>query len=78
VDFGSGPWTRTAFDLSGVLSHDDGVGGFLRAIFGYSSNPEVLTVVVHVAYMVTILALYLRPLPPRVPPTQTAAQATGS
>ena len=75
---GTGPWTQTAFDVSGVLSHDDGLGAFLRAIFGYSANPEVLTLIVHVAYVVTILVLYLRPLPPRVPPTQTAAQASGS
>ena len=75
---GSGPWTQTAFDLSAVLSHDDGVGAFLRAIFGYSASPEVLTLIVHVAYVVATLALYLRPLPPRVPPARTATQVTGS
>ena len=75
---GSGPWTQTAFDLSGVLSHDDGVGAFLRAIFGYSANPEVLTLIVHVAYVAATLALYLRPLPPRVPPARAATQVTGS
>jgi high-affinity iron transporter len=76
--FGSGPWTQTAFDISGVLSHQDGIGAFLRAIFGYSASPEVLTLVVHVAYVVAVLGLYLRPLPPRVPPTRTATQATGT
>jgi high-affinity iron transporter len=75
---GSGPWTQTAFDLSGVLSHDEGVGAFLRAIFGYSASPEVLTLAVHVAYVVTVLVLYLRPLPPRVPPARAASSATTS
>ena len=75
---GSGPWTQTAFDLSGVLSHDEGIGAFLRAIFGYSATPEILTLAVHVAYVVAVLGLYLRPLPPRVPPAQTAPQASGS
>ena len=75
---GSGPWTQTAFDLSGVLSHDDGVGAFLRAIFGYSATPEVLTLIIHVAYIAATLGLYLRPLPPRVPPAQAASQVTGS
>jgi high-affinity iron transporter len=75
--FGSGPWTATAFDLSGVLSHEDGVGAFLRAIFGYSASPEFLTLGVHVAYVVAVLALYLRPLTPRLPPAP-AAEATGS
>lgn len=68
---GSGPWTAVAFDLSGTLSHDDGIGAFLRAIFGYSASPEVLTLIVHVAYVVTVLGLYLRPLPRRFPPAAT-------
>jgi high-affinity iron transporter len=72
---GSGPWTRAAFDLSGVLSHDNGIGSFLRAIFGYSANPEILTLVIHVGYVVAVLALYLRPTPPRAPATPTAAPA---
>ena len=71
---GSGPWTATAFDLNGVLSDADGIGAFLRAIFGYSATPELLTLLVHVAYVVVVLGLFLRPLPPRVPPTQAAAQ----
>jgi high-affinity iron transporter len=75
---GSGPWTQTAFDLSSVLSHDEGVGAFLRAIFGYSATPEVLTLVVHIAYVVVVLALFLRPLPPRVPPTPAATPVRGA
>jgi high-affinity iron transporter len=63
--------SQTAFDISGVLSHEDGIGQFLRAIFGYSASPEVLTLVVHVAYVVAILALYLRPVQP-APPVQRA------
>jgi high-affinity iron transporter len=63
--------SQTAFDISAVLSHDDGIGQFLRAIFGYSASPEVLTFVVHVAYVVAILTLYLRPVRPS-PPAQRA------
>ena len=70
---GSGPWTATAFDISGVLSHDDGLGAFLRALFGYSASPEILTLVVHVTYVVAILALYLRPVQRMAPPTQRPA-----
>jgi high-affinity iron transporter len=75
---GSGPLTQPAFDISGVLSHDDGVGSILRALFGYSANPEWLTLIVHVAYIVIVLALYLRPLPPRQAPAQPAPQASSS
>jgi high-affinity iron transporter len=75
---GSGPWTQTVFDLSGVLSDVDGIGAFLRAILGYSATPEVLTLAVHVTYILAVLALYLRPLPPRIQPPRTAAEASGS
>jgi high-affinity iron transporter len=71
---GNGPWTQPAFDLSGLLSEDEGIGSFLRAIFGYSARPEVLTLGVHVAYVVAILSLYLRPAAPRIPPAPGAAR----
>jgi len=70
---GSGPWTATAFDISGVLSHDAGIGAFLRALFGYSAAPEILTLGVHVTYVVAVLALYLRPVRRTSPPRQSAA-----
>ena len=69
---GSGPWTATAFDVSGLLSHDTGIGAFLRALFGYSATPEILTLLVHLTYVVAVLALYLRPVR-RVPPTSQSA-----
>jgi high-affinity iron transporter len=61
----------TAFDISAFLSHEEGIGQFLRAIFGYSASPEILTLTVHLAYLVGILALYLRPVRPS-PPAQPA------
>jgi len=74
---GSGPWTATAFDLSGILADDSGVGAFLRAILGYSAAPAVLTFVAHVAYLVTVLVLYLRPVnrPTPAAPTPAAARS---
>lgn len=58
-----GVGTSAAYDISAVLPHREGIGQFLRAILGYSSSPEVLTLVVHVAYLVVVLALFLRPVP---------------
>jgi high-affinity iron transporter len=72
---GSGPWTATAFDISGVLSDAVGVGAFFRALLGYSASPEVLTLAVHVTYVVAILALYLRPVRRPTPPSQQTAAA---
>jgi high-affinity iron transporter len=71
---GSGWWTQPAFDARGVLSHEEGIGQFLSAIFGYSSSPEILTFVVWLVYVVVVLALYLRPLPPRPAPTKPVTQ----
>ena len=56
--------TQPAFDISRYLAEDAGVGQFLRAIFGYSAAPEVLTLAIHVGYVVVILWLYLRPTRP--------------
>lgn len=68
--------TQTLFDLSGVLPHSaDGgnvLGQFLRALFGYSSTPEVTTFVVWLAYVVVVLFLFLRPTRPAL------AQVAGS
>jgi high-affinity iron transporter len=72
---GNGPWTATAFDLRGLLSDEAGVGSFLRAIFGYSAAPAVLTIAAHVGYLVAVLVLYLRPTRP-VPPAPNPTTAT--
>jgi high-affinity iron transporter len=63
--------TQTAFDVSTWLPHETGIGQFLRALFGYTATPEVITLVAHVTYVVAVLVLYLRPVsatptPPRV------------
>jgi high-affinity iron transporter len=66
VEIGAiGIGTAPAFDLSGILSDESGVGGFLRALVGYRASPELLTLAVHVTYLVVVLGLYLRPM--RVP-----------
>jgi high-affinity iron transporter len=69
---GHGPLTQPAFDLSGVLSDEQGIGAFLRAILGYAASPAILTVIVHVTYLVVVLALYLRPVR-RAPSAPTPA-----
>jgi high-affinity iron transporter len=53
--------TQTAFDISGVLPHDTGVGQFLAALLGYTSQPELIRLVVQPAYLVVVLLVYLRP-----------------
>lgn len=72
-----------AFDLSGLLPHEaiDGapggviliVGQFLRALVGYTSRPELLTLGVYVVYLFAVLAIYLRPIRPGRQKAATAA-----
>ena len=57
--------TQTLFDISATLPHEgDGsvLGQLLRALFGYTSSPEVITFVVWLTYVVVVLALFLRPV----------------
>lgn len=68
--------TQTVFDISNVLPDEAGIGQFLRALFGYSAAPEASTLIVYLAYLVVVLALYLRPARPAVPPTPRPAPET--
>ena len=64
-----------AFDLSAVLPHEEiagapgglvlVIGQLLRAMFGYTAQPEVITFVAWAGYVITALVLYLRPMKPR-------------
>ena len=67
--------TQTAFDISGILPHESGIGQFLRALFGYTSTPEVVTLVAWITYIVVVLSLYLRPLGPVPSPSRQEARA---
>lgn len=67
--------TQIAFDISGVLSHEAGLGQFLRALFGYTSRPEVITLVVYLSYLIGVLWFYLRPVPVASVPENVPASA---
>ncbi len=78
--------TSTAFDISSILPHESIVGApggaalivgeFLRALLGYTSQPEVVTLLVWASYVIAILALFVRPVarraPVAVPSTETS------
>jgi high-affinity iron transporter len=50
------------YDLSGLLPHTEGIGQFLRAIVGYSSTPELTTLLAQSAYLLFGLIFYVRPV----------------
>lgn len=54
--------TATAFDLSGVLPSDAGIGEYLNGILGYSAAPAIATLVVYLGYLIVVLGLYLWPV----------------
>jgi len=64
--------TATLFDVGGILSEDGLVGMLLRALFGYTSAPEIVTFVAWAAYLAIVLPLYLRPVKAR--PVQPAGE----
>jgi high-affinity iron transporter len=69
--------TATAFDISGVLSDEGGIGALLRAMFGYNADPTVLELGAWIAYLVITGFLFLRPdrSAPAPPPRAQAAPA---
>jgi high-affinity iron transporter len=60
-----------AFDLSGVLPDDSGVGAVVRGLVGYNADPTVLEVLAWTAYLVVAGVFYFRPY--RVPSIAPAA-----
>ena len=50
------------------------LGQLLRALFGYTSSPELTTFVVWLTYIVVVLTLYLRPIK-RIPAAAAASPA---
>ncbi|HEY3481007.1 MAG TPA: iron uptake transporter permease EfeU [Streptomyces sp.] len=81
IGFGTG----TAYDISAVLPHEGStsvlgiVGQLLRALFGYSADPEWVTLAAWVAYVMLVLGLYLRPVKPAQPaPVSGSQPAVGS
>jgi high-affinity iron transporter len=73
--------TSPAFDISALLPHDEGIGLFLGAIFGYTSSPEWVTLITWVTYVVVVLVLYLRPVAPLAPeprPAEPRPESTGA
>jgi high-affinity iron transporter len=69
-----------AFDISGVLSDEAGLGAFLRAMFGYNADPSVLEFGAWLAYLLITGFLFFRPTSARSRPaaTQTAGEAAST
>lgn len=83
-----GVGTATVFDVSKVLPHEAMAGApggaalvageFLRALLGYTSQPEAIALTVWLTYIVVVLGLFLRPSRPMtVVPSGAGATPAG-
>jgi len=70
--------SATAFDISASFSQQSGLGQWLRALLGYTSRPEWITLGAWLAYIVTVLALYLRPMKPPSPEVRASRKVVGA
>ena len=58
----AGLWNHlqtTAFDLSGVLPVDGGIGTLLSGLFGYSDRPAIGEVIAYALFLAVTLYLFL-------------------
>ena len=65
-----------AFDISGVLDPNSWYGAAIAGMFNITAAPTVLEMVAYLAYLVPVLALFLRPS--RSTPSSRAGAAPGS
>jgi high-affinity iron transporter len=73
--------TEVVFDISAILPHSgEGllalIGSLLRAMFGYTSQPELIVFLTWAGYLLIVLPLYLRPVKPATasPSVEPAAE----
>ena len=67
-----------AFDLSGTLPDDSGVGAILKAVFGYHAEAFVLEVVAWAVYLLVAGWFFFRPAPAPAPQRAAAPAAPAS
>lgn len=67
-------FTSTAFNLSGTLPDDHGIGAVLHGLIGYNADPSVLEVLSWIGYLVTVASLYFRPQPAVAPRIASAVE----
>ena len=66
-----------AFDVSSHISPDGWLGTLLKGTLSFSTTTTWLQLVVYITYLVTVMALFLRPQRPSesVPTARPAAHA---
>jgi high-affinity iron transporter len=55
------------WDINGTLNDSDGVGEWLKALFGYNGNPSLIEVIAYPMYLAVAFWYFLALRPPRLP-----------
>lgn len=53
------PLEQTAWNINHILNEKQGIGSFLKSLFGYNGNPSILEVIVYSLYLL-VVAYFLR------------------
>ena len=64
---------KDVWNINHILSDKEGLGLFLKALFGYNGNPELIELFAYVGYLTTSLVLFLKP-----DKTETAEEPTAA
>jgi len=64
---------KDIWNINHILSDKEGVGLFLKTLFGYNGNPELIEFIAYVGYLGTSLYLFLRPAKETTSEAQEAA-----
>jgi len=59
------PLNQTAWNINPILNEKEGIGAFLKSLFGYNGNPSVLEVIVYSIYLL-VVAYFIRSRPAQV------------
>lgn len=46
---------KPIYDLSSVISEEEGIGSFLKALFGYDANPSLIAVIAYISVLFWLL-----------------------
>lgn len=60
------PLKQTAWNVNHILNEKEGIGSFLKSLFGYNGNPSLLEVLVYGIYLF-VVGFFLRSRPQTVP-----------
>lgn len=64
VEFQGAGWLPTfikpLFNLSSFLSEKEGIGSFLKAMFGYDANPSLIEIIGYILFLVITLLVFRR------------------